>query len=204
MDALRGLAGRRRRGAPRHRASAARRRPAATRRRRGQPPDRTRPRRDRIRTEPAALLDDVRAVVAEALDELRGLAQRIHPSLLDTQGLIAALRTAAANRADPDSGRRNRRGSRCPSTRRRRSTAAASRRSRPPRARRPVRRSPSRAHDGVGRIRDHARPERASMESTLGRLTARVGTGRVSRGHSGPRRRAPAPHLMSHPRRDTG
>ena len=48
-----------------------------------------------------ALLDDVRAVVAEALDELRGLAQRIHPSLLDTQGLIAALRTAAATAPIP-------------------------------------------------------------------------------------------------------
>jgi signal transduction histidine kinase len=46
--------------------------------------------------EAAALLDDVRGVVAEALDELRDLSQRIHPSLLDTQGLIAALRAAAA------------------------------------------------------------------------------------------------------------
>jgi signal transduction histidine kinase len=45
--------------------------------------------------EAVVLLDDVRAVVADALDELRELAQRIHPSLLDTHGLIAALRSAA-------------------------------------------------------------------------------------------------------------
>ena len=42
------------------------------------------------------LLDDVRAGIADTLDELRGLAQRIHPPLLDTQGLVAALRMAAA------------------------------------------------------------------------------------------------------------
>jgi signal transduction histidine kinase len=42
------------------------------------------------------LLDDVRADVAQALDELRELAQRVHPPLLDTQGLVAALRMAAA------------------------------------------------------------------------------------------------------------
>ncbi len=52
-----------------------------------------------VETDPqgaAALLDDVRTVVAEALDGLRELARRIHPSLLDTQGLIAALRASAA------------------------------------------------------------------------------------------------------------
>lgn len=42
------------------------------------------------------LLDDVRADVSRALDELRELAQFIHPPLLDTQGLVAALRMAAA------------------------------------------------------------------------------------------------------------
>jgi signal transduction histidine kinase len=42
------------------------------------------------------LLDETRAIVAEALDGLRELTQRIHPSLLDTQGLLAALRMAAA------------------------------------------------------------------------------------------------------------
>jgi len=42
------------------------------------------------------LLDDVRADVGHALDELRTLAQRVHPPLLDTQGLVAALRMAAA------------------------------------------------------------------------------------------------------------
>ncbi len=42
------------------------------------------------------LLDDVRAGIAETLDELRRLAQRIHPPLLDSQGLVAALRMAAA------------------------------------------------------------------------------------------------------------
>lgn len=42
------------------------------------------------------LLDDVRADVGRALDEVRELAQRVHPPLLDTQGLVAALRMAAA------------------------------------------------------------------------------------------------------------
>ena len=47
---------------------------------------------------PSALrvLDDVRSGIADTLDELRGLAQRIHPPLLDTHGLVAALRMAAA------------------------------------------------------------------------------------------------------------
>jgi signal transduction histidine kinase len=52
-----------------------------------------------VETDPqgaAGLLDGVRAGVARALDELGGLAQRIHPPLLDTQGLVAALRMAAA------------------------------------------------------------------------------------------------------------
>ena len=42
------------------------------------------------------LLDETRTVVAEALDSLRELSRRIHPSLLDTHGLLAALRMAAA------------------------------------------------------------------------------------------------------------
>ncbi len=41
-------------------------------------------------------LDEARACVEQALDELRELAQRLHPPLLDTQGLVAALRMAAA------------------------------------------------------------------------------------------------------------
>ena len=57
-----------------------------------------------VETDPqgaAGLLDDVRAVVAEALEELRGLAQRVHPPLLDTQGLVAALGIAAATAPVP-------------------------------------------------------------------------------------------------------
>jgi signal transduction histidine kinase len=46
--------------------------------------------------EAARLLDDVQALVRQALDELRRLAHRIHPPLLDTQGLVAALGMAAA------------------------------------------------------------------------------------------------------------
>ena len=42
------------------------------------------------------LLEQMRADVGTALDELRALAQRVHPPLLDTQGLDAALRMAAA------------------------------------------------------------------------------------------------------------
>lgn len=42
------------------------------------------------------LLEQMRADVGAALDELRALAQRVHPPLLDTQGLDAALRMAAA------------------------------------------------------------------------------------------------------------
>lgn len=57
-----------------------------------------------VEAEPQAavgLLDDVRTVVAEALEGLRELAQRVHPALLDTQGLIAALRAAAATAPIP-------------------------------------------------------------------------------------------------------
>ena len=43
-----------------------------------------------------SLLDEARADIVQALDELRDLAQRVHPPLLDTQGLVAALRMAAA------------------------------------------------------------------------------------------------------------
>ena len=42
------------------------------------------------------LLDQVRGDVGHALDALRELGQRVHPPLLDTQGLVAALRMAAA------------------------------------------------------------------------------------------------------------
>ena len=44
----------------------------------------------------ARLLDDVRSDVGHALDEVRAVAQSVHPPLLDTQGLVAALRMAAA------------------------------------------------------------------------------------------------------------
>jgi len=42
------------------------------------------------------LIEQMRAELGAALDELRALAQRVHPPLLDTQGLDAALRMAAA------------------------------------------------------------------------------------------------------------
>jgi len=42
------------------------------------------------------LLEDARADLGQALDEVRAVAQRIHPPLLDTQGLMAALRMSAA------------------------------------------------------------------------------------------------------------
>jgi len=43
-----------------------------------------------------ALIDEIAGEVAEALDELRRLAHRIHPPLLEAGGLRAALRTSAA------------------------------------------------------------------------------------------------------------
>lgn len=43
----------------------------------------------------------MRADVGRALDELRELAQRVHPPLLDTQGLVAALRMGAASAPIP-------------------------------------------------------------------------------------------------------
>jgi signal transduction histidine kinase len=43
-----------------------------------------------------AVLDELADEVAEALDELRALAHRIHPPLLEAGGLRAALRTTAA------------------------------------------------------------------------------------------------------------
>jgi signal transduction histidine kinase len=46
--------------------------------------------------EAVRLLDEARAGVGKALDDIRAVAQRIHPPLLDTQGLMAALRMAAA------------------------------------------------------------------------------------------------------------
>jgi signal transduction histidine kinase len=45
--------------------------------------------------EAVRLIDDARANLGEALDEIRAVAQRIHPALLDSQGLVAALRMAA-------------------------------------------------------------------------------------------------------------
>ncbi len=44
-------------------------------------------------------LDDLRADVGRAVDDLRAIAERIHPPLLDTQGLGAALRLAVAGHA---------------------------------------------------------------------------------------------------------
>ena len=44
----------------------------------------------------AQLLDDMQGHIAQALAEIRELAQNVHPPLLDTQGLVAALRMAAA------------------------------------------------------------------------------------------------------------
>jgi signal transduction histidine kinase len=55
--------------------------------------------RSLVEADPAAaigLLEDVRADVGRALDELRAFAQRVHPPLLDTQGLVVALRMGAA------------------------------------------------------------------------------------------------------------
>jgi len=55
--------------------------------------------RNLVEADPRAatrLLDDIRGVVGESIDDLRRLAQRIHPPLLDTQGLVTALRMAAA------------------------------------------------------------------------------------------------------------
>ena len=42
------------------------------------------------------LIERMRAEVGTAIDELRTLAQRVHPPILDTHGLVAALRMAAA------------------------------------------------------------------------------------------------------------
>jgi len=44
----------------------------------------------------ARLLDEVRNRIGRALDEVRDVAALVHPALLDAQGLVAALRTAAA------------------------------------------------------------------------------------------------------------
>jgi len=44
----------------------------------------------------ASLLDDVRQNVRIALDEVRELAESVHPPLLDSHGLVAAIRMAAA------------------------------------------------------------------------------------------------------------
>jgi len=44
----------------------------------------------------ARLLDDVQAQIRHALAEVGELAQHVHPPLLDTQGLVVALRMAAA------------------------------------------------------------------------------------------------------------
>jgi signal transduction histidine kinase len=44
----------------------------------------------------ARLLDELQAQIGQALADLRDLAHGIHPPLLDTQGLVAALRIAAA------------------------------------------------------------------------------------------------------------
>jgi len=55
--------------------------------------------RELVRDDPDAatrLLDDARANVGDALDEVRALAHRVHPPLLDSRGLVAALRMAGA------------------------------------------------------------------------------------------------------------
>ena len=41
------------------------------------------------------ILERARTEIGLALDEVRAIAQRVHPPLLDTQGLVAALRMAA-------------------------------------------------------------------------------------------------------------
>ena len=51
----------------------------------------------------AAALELARRTLRDALDEVRAVAQRIHPPLLDSQGLLAALRTAAAAAPMPTS-----------------------------------------------------------------------------------------------------
>jgi len=45
----------------------------------------------------AALVDEMRRDVQEALEQLRALSERIYPPLLEAGGLRVALRTAAAN-----------------------------------------------------------------------------------------------------------
>jgi len=55
-------------------------------------------------TDPAAavdLIEDARAAAHLALDELQAVARRVYPPLLDTQGLDAALRMAAAAASIP-------------------------------------------------------------------------------------------------------
>jgi signal transduction histidine kinase len=51
--------------------------------------------------EAAAYLAEGRTNAQEAIDDLRGAVLRIHPPLLDTQGLAAALTSAASNRPTP-------------------------------------------------------------------------------------------------------
>ena len=51
---------------------------------------------DEDRETAVQLLDEARADVARALDDVRELSARVHPALLDSQGLDAALRMAAA------------------------------------------------------------------------------------------------------------
>lgn len=51
---------------------------------------------DREPEEAVRMLEEARIGVAQVLDEIRAVAQRIHPPLLDSHGLVAALRMAGA------------------------------------------------------------------------------------------------------------
>ena len=129
--------------------------------------------------------------------------QRIHPSLLDTQGLIAALRTAAATAPIPTRVEGAVEDTipaevamtvyRCCV-----GTLAA--------ARGEIARATIavRARERRRRIRDLAGRRRGCGRRARPPCRARRGPGRLLRNGSGPRRGAPAPHLMSRPRPGTG
>lgn len=57
-----------------------------------------------VETDPSAAtraLDNLRSEIGEAIDELRGVAQRLYPPLLETQGLVVALEMAGTAAAIP-------------------------------------------------------------------------------------------------------
>ena len=150
------------------------------------------------------LLDDVRAGVAQALDELRALAQRIHPPLLDSHGLVASLRMAAAAAPIPTRIEGTVEGDvpievavtvyrfcvaalAAAAGGEGRATIAVARGERLPRVR--------------------GCPERRAHRSRRARRPIRTGGGvrRRARADPGRERRAPAPHVMKRrPRPDTG